>query len=245
MWAHSGLGRRRGSTSDSNRSGRCQRCSGCRLRGGLVCSRNHRRAHCQFSRSKFSRALRPCASLQLPRQRLRLTALGSWHILIHLRQCIARLRQARTIRQRHQGIGAHPIERGVIRIEVRQAENILRARIAAIRCGADHRHRLVLLAFLKQHQPVIVGSLDMAKPGCLFIELARAGIISLDPAPKAIGLRQVEQRIGIASRRGALPFSNRAGKVARRPSVDPCFDIRQRRASEQRQCGDAQPRAGR
>jgi hypothetical protein len=122
---------------------------------------------------------------------------------------------------------------------VRQAEHILRARIAAIGGCANHRHGLGLFAFLKQHQPVIVSGFHMAKPSGLFIKLARAGVIDLDPAAQPVGLRQIEQRIRIARRRRALPFDHSAGEIASAPRVDAFLHVGQRRRCDQRKraCG--------
>ena len=92
---------------------------------------------CGLARSEIgSRQLSSPAAIgflcNLSRKELSLFALREWHILVHLRQSSARLRQARAVCERHQRIGADPVLLGIVGVKVRKTEHILRARITAI-----------------------------------------------------------------------------------------------------------------
>ena len=72
-----------------------------------------------------------------------------------------RLRQPRTVGERQQRIGADPVLGHQVAVEVGDAQQVLRARIAALGGGLDIGQRLFAAAVLEQQQAVVVGGLDM------------------------------------------------------------------------------------
>ncbi len=144
---------------------------------------------------------------------------------VHLAERGARLLDPRLLRQAGQGIGPDPVLGHVVSIEVRDAEEVLRARFAAISGGADVGQGLRPLAALEQQQAVHVGSLDMAALRRLAEQVFGLAQVGLDAPAQLVGLAQVELRIGIALVGRSLPFAHRARIVPARPGVDAGLDV--------------------
>ena len=105
------------------------------------------------------------------------------------------------------------------------AEQILRARIAAISGGAQIGQRADPLAALKQQQAVIVRGLKMPLRRRLAKQRFGLGQVLFDAFAQLVGLAQIEQRIGIARGRLRLPLLDRSGIVTPRPGIDPSLGV--------------------
>ena len=111
---------------------------------------------------------------------------------------------------------------------MRDAEKILRARIAAARCIEYVRHRFLLPPALEQQQAQIVRGLQMALRRRLgVIDFGLAGIL-FDPAPQPVSLAHVELCIGIALGGRFTPLGHGSGVIALLPRGDTGVDIGQR-----------------
>ena len=175
------------------------------------------------------------------RQCLRLLALCQRYVIVHLGDGGAGRFEIRPVRQRHQRIGAHPVARRQIAVEMTDAQEILRARIAAFGGSDDIRHRLLAAPVLKQQQAVYVDRPHVALGGGLRHQDLGLRHIGFDPAPQTIGLRHVELRIGVAPVRQVAPFGYRHIVIAAFPCGRSAFQIGLSRHREsQRQCGRGQ-----
>ena len=193
----------------------------------------------KIQRGKISRAALRCIRFDLPSKRLGLLALCQRNIAVHLLQGRRCLRQPCAVGQRQQRIGAHPVFRSKIGVEMGKAKDILRTGIAALGSGLDQRHRLVFLTLLEQQQAIVVGSLDMAPLSRLSIKIAGKVHIGFNPAPEAIGLRKVKQRICIAGLCRPTPFGNGGREIALTPGINACLDISSGRNSCDRKSNSA------
>ncbi len=189
----------------------------------------------EIDRPQLLRAIGIRLGVEPPCEHLGLLALLERDVFVHLRQRGARLRQSGAVSQRQQRIGSDPVLLHQIAVEMGNADQILRARIAAIGGGADIGHRLLAAAILEQQQTVIVRCLDMALRRGGSVERFGLARIGFDPAPEAIGLCHVELRIGIALRSRTRPFAHRSGIIARRPGFDSLLHIGQRRSGTRHQ----------
>jgi hypothetical protein len=144
---------------------------------------------------------------------------------VHLGQCGGGLRQAGLLGQADQRIGARPVLGHVVAIEVGDAQEVLRARIAMSGGGLHIGHGAGVFAALEQQQAIVVRCLEVALGRRLAEQLFGAGKIRLDAATQLVGLRQVELCIGIALRGRALPFANGSCMIPARPCLDSRLDV--------------------
>ena len=140
-------------------------------------------------------------------------------IFVHLRQRLRGLWQGegaglRLTGEAFQRIGADPVLRHAIGVEIGQAQQILRARIAPVGGVADIGQRGGMLAALEQQQAVIVARLHMALRRRLGIQHFGPRQILRHAPAQLIRLAQIELRIGIALVRQGLPFAHGGWKIA-------------------------------
>ena len=127
---------------------------------------------------------------------------------------------------------------------MRDAQQILRARITALGRINDVGHRLFAAAVLEQQQPQIVRRLQMPlRCGLCVIDFGLARVL-FHPATKTIGLAQVELRVGIALPSRSAPFGNGGLVIPALPRGDAIVDVRQRQPRQGQQCAcKARPEA--
>ena len=164
-------------------------------------------------------------------------------MIVHLRDRRGGLRQTRPVRQRHQRIGLDPVLRHDVAVELRNAQQILRARIATPRGCLHIRQRRFALAALEQQQTVRIGRLQMARLGSAAIQVCGARRVLRYAAAQPERLRQVEHRIGIAGLRRSLPLGDRGSVIAASPGIDAVLHRRERGRRQQgcAACGNGDP----
>ena len=185
----------------------------------------------EIGRSQFhlARTLRFC--IKLAGQRGGLLALRERDRFVHLHDGWPGLRQPSSIGQREQRIGAFPIARHHVAIEMRDAEQILRTRIAPAGGAFYVGQRFGPAAILKQHQPISICRLHMPGLRRALVQSFGAPSIQRHAAPQPVSLRQIEHCIGIARFGGALPFTNSSGIITPAPRFHPVAHICSQRGS--------------
>jgi hypothetical protein len=132
---------------------------------------------------------------------------------------------------------ARPVLFRQVSVEMRDAQQILRARIAPPGCGSDIGHGRFAPTVLEQQQAVIVRCLDVPLRGGGGIKRLCLLLVSLHAAPQAIGLAEIELCIGIARLCRARPFAHRRGVIASRPGIDAALHISLCGRAEREQAG--------
>ena len=117
---------------------------------------------------------------------------------------------------------------------MRNPQQILCARIAAIGSGTDEWQRAGLFAALEQQQAIVVARLQVAERGGPPEQLLGLGQILRHALAQLVSLSQVEHRVGIALGHRGLPFADRRGEVSPGPGIDPGLGIGLRRSRKNR-----------
>ena len=182
-------------------------------------------AHAEIGGGQFAPARSVGLPLQFDRQPRRLLALRQRDVLIHLRQRRGRLRQPLGIGHRHQGIGLDPVLRHDVAVEAGDSEKVFGTGIAAPGGILDIRQRSFAAPILEQHQAISVGGLQMPPGRRLGIERLGLRRVRRHAAPEAVGLAEIEHRIGISRRRRAFPFVHGHRVIAPAPGIDPGLDV--------------------
>jgi hypothetical protein len=123
------------------------------------------------------------------------------------------------------GIGEQHVALGYpVAIIERGAIEQLCPRITLVCSALEPRHRRTRIAVLEQHHAKLGLGIDMAEPRSAGVPVLRLAEVDRHSATEAIGLPDVEHRVGIAPCGEWAPLAKRGGIVPAAPRFDPATD---------------------